>query len=62
MLFLATIFSTKLPSLAASRNGLIPLTCFTSLRTWRIFDAEYIVNINNVDLLIPGHLGAASLT
>jgi len=33
MLFLATIFSTKLPSLAASRNGLVPLIYFTSLRT-----------------------------
>jgi len=33
MLFLAIIFFTKLPSLAVLRNGLVPLICFTSLRT-----------------------------
>ena len=62
MLFLAAIFSTKLPSLAASHDGLILLICFMSLRTWQIFDAKYTVNVDDVDLLVLGRLGAAGLT
>ena len=62
MLFLATIFFTKLPSLAALYDGLILLIYFISLRTWRIFNAEYIVDVDNIDPLILGRLRAASLT
>ena len=62
MLFLATIFSIKSPSLAALRDGLIPLIYFTSLRTWRIFDAKYTVDVNDMDLLVLGRSGAAGLT
>ena len=62
MLFLTAIFFIKLPSLATSRNGLILLIYFISLHTWRIFDAKYIVNINNADLLVLGRLRATGLT
>ena len=62
MLFLVTIFFTKLPSLAALRNGLISLIYFTSLRTCRIFNAKYIVNVDDINLLILGRLGTAGFT
>ena len=62
MLFLAAIFSTKLPSLTVLYNSLIPLICFMSLRTWQIFNTKYIIDIDDADPLVLGRLGAASLT
>ena len=62
MLFSAAIFFTKLLSLAALRNSLILLICFISLCTWQIFNAKYIIDVDNINLFILGCLGAASLT
>jgi hypothetical protein len=53
MLFSAAIFSTKLPNLAALRDISAPAIRFTRPRTLRIFDAEYIVDVDKVDLLVP---------
>jgi len=45
MLFLATIFSTKLPSLAALRNGLIVTALVENGGSWQMWimvDASYM--------------------
>jgi hypothetical protein len=53
ILFSAAIFLTKLPNLAVLRDTSTPVIRFIRLRTSRIFDIEYIVDVDKVNLLVP---------